>query len=299
MRSVFRHPAPHRRCRSTGFSLVELSVVVVIISIVAVAGLEGMAIYMDKTAYDTTKEKLAVIDKALVDYRRVNRRLPCPAYQTLGPTDTCYGKSFDGSAGQKTCNDNAGICMNLPSGEMANGVIDVAATTNDLVYGDVPVRDLGLPLSYMVDGYGAKFRYVTAQQQTSATSYDASTDAIQIRSGKLDTNCGSTGNRCQNRGNAAYAVISAGKNQRGAHLPTGTIADRNCSPESLAYDGNIDLVNCRANNSLSLRYGSTDSVAGTAVTIPLNVLYDTRYNVGTIEDNYFDDVIVWRSKNSL
>lgn len=291
MRSLFRRLTLRRCPRSAGFSLVELSVVVVIISIVAVAGLEGMAMYMDKTAYDVTKEKLAAIDKALADYRRVYRRLPCPALQTIGPTNTCYGKSIDGSAGASTCNNNAGTC--------SASVIDVASTTDDLYYGDVPVRDLGLPMSYMIDGYGAKMRYVVTQKHVTTATYDTASDALQIRSGKLDTNCGSAGNRCQSRGSAAYAVISMGKNLRGASFPTGTFSDRNCTPEDITFDGNIDMVNCRADNSLTLKYGSTASTPGTAVSIPLNVFYDTRYNAGSIEDNYFDDLIVWRSKSDL
>lgn len=60
-----------------------MSVVIAIVSIVAVMGLEATSLYLGRTAYTSTRDKLAVIDQALRNYYRVTGRLPCPANRTL------------------------------------------------------------------------------------------------------------------------------------------------------------------------------------------------------------------------
>lgn len=268
--------APVRASRSAGFTLVELSVVIVIISIVAVSGLEVAASYMGRTAYQTTAAKLAVIDRAVAEYKRVKGYLPCPALPTMGPGNGCYGKGYSGS----------GAC--LPTACDADQM-----ASNTVYFGDVPARDLGLSLEYVTDSYGSKFRYVVSKDLAmNATTYNVSGDALAIRSGKLGTNCGNTGDRCQSRGTAAYAVLSFGADRRGAYGPNGTLSA--CVPSPTGdYDGRIDTANCRMASNPSLVAG------GSSVTVPANAFYDSRFNSGTVEENYFDDLIVWRSKGSL
>lgn len=279
----------------TGFSLVELSVVLVIVSIIAVMGLELTANYMNRTAYKVTAERLDMIDKALVAYRRVNNKLPCPGSTGLTPTSACYGKEFNGSGGAGTCNDTAGAC---------NGNVFAAGV---LVSGDVPVRDLGLPLSAMVDGYGNRIYYVVAREQTYNTSYTAGNpldefnrvpDAIAVRSGKLDTNCTAGGALCQDRGMASYFLFSVGVDKRGGRTPSGGMG-RVCqntgdAADVASTDGMIDTANCRLGGALFLaKNGST------SITIPDNVFYDSRFNSGTVDTSHFDDLVKWRSKGSL
>jgi prepilin-type N-terminal cleavage/methylation domain-containing protein len=65
--------------RARGFSLVELSVVLVILALIG-----GVFTSMFMGLYDgqratTTRNKLAAIDAALVSFAAVNKRLPCPA----------------------------------------------------------------------------------------------------------------------------------------------------------------------------------------------------------------------------
>jgi prepilin-type N-terminal cleavage/methylation domain-containing protein len=65
--------------RARGFSLVELTVVLVILALIG-----GVFTSMFMGLYDgqratTTRNKLAAIDAALVSFAAVNKRLPCPA----------------------------------------------------------------------------------------------------------------------------------------------------------------------------------------------------------------------------
>lgn len=282
-----RSAKPHHRA---GLSLIELSVVLVIMSIVAAMGLELTANFMDRTAYKVTQQRLEAIDKAIVAFRKVNNRLPCPGYQGLNTAAACFGKEYNGSLGAGTCNNNAGACS---ANNFAAGTI---------AFGDVPVRDLGLPLSTMLDGYGNRFIYVVNRNQVYNSGYHPTVnfstvaDAIAVRSGKLDSTCGG-GSLCQDRGMASFFVFSVGPDKRMGRTPAGNIF-RGCQygadPADVALtDGLIDTVNCRFGTAVSLvKNGSTP------ISIPDNVFYDSRFNMGTT-DSHFDDLVKWRSKGAL
>lgn len=281
---------PHRRpsflSGRKAFSLVELSVVIVIISIVAVMGLEGAAIYMDRTAYNVTRDRLREIDDAIVAFKKVNGRLPCPSFinlpgatTSLSLTDSCIGKEYF-SPGNCTAVANCGL-----------GVI----TGTSLQIGEVPVRDLGLPISYMMDGYGDRFRYIiTNGMGNSAALFNSTADAITIRSGKLATTCTTD---CQDLGLASYVVYSHGRDRRNAITKNGVHSG------VLWYESDddkckIDSVNARINASNPP--SSPNCVAGKSVAdVARNILYDSRYNAGSVPASYYDDIMIWRKKSDL
>lgn len=277
------HLPPHPA--GAGFSLIELSVVLVIVSIVAVMGLELTANYMNRTAYKVTAERLDTIDRALVAYRRVNNKLPCPAPEGVTATSACYGKELNGSGGAGTCNDIAGTCTAS------------STTSGTIVYGVVPVRDLGLPTSAMYDGYGQRFYYVVTRDLTYTSTFNATFDAISVRSGKLDDACTGGSALCQDRGNASYFLFSTGVDKRGSRSSTGNVSrlcqDTSSPADVQLTDGMIDTMNCRLGAALNfVKNGSTP------IAVADHVYYDSRYNMGTT-DNHFDDLVKWRSKGSL
>ena len=70
-----------------GFSLVELSVVLVVIALIT-----GMTVAAGVGALESTKRaatinKMDEIEKALLAFRIKYGRLPCPADATMAPTD--------------------------------------------------------------------------------------------------------------------------------------------------------------------------------------------------------------------
>jgi prepilin-type N-terminal cleavage/methylation domain-containing protein len=255
-----------RRRSSSGFSLLELSVVLAIISIVAVMGLEGVGSFMSHTAYEVTQDKLAVVKTALAKHRQVYGYLPCPAVPSLDINNTGYGKEARSS-----------------------GVCSASSYSADIYYGDLPVRDLGLPLSYMKDGYGNKMRYAVSRTMTTVALFSnvASLGAIPIRTGKIQEPC----TVCQIiTGQAAYVVLSFGGDKRDNRTTS-------CIGGNALYDGMIDSVNCRT------AMGGTDTVVtggnGAAAAIPLGTFYDSRFNNGTVEASHFDDLILWQTKGQL
>lgn len=259
---------------TTGFSLLELSVVLVIVSIVVVMGLEGIGILMSRTAYQTTQERMQVIKKALADYRRVYGYLPCPGSYIDDTSSGAYGKEQRNGSG--VCNP----LINLSP--VTTATLDSGAT----YYGTLPVRDLGLPPAYMKDAYGSKFRYVVTRALTVYSTFRTNQGAIEVRTGRLEQPCNTL---CQVLSNkAAYAVISFGSDRRGS-VVGGSISPYLCvaSASSSYWDGMIDSANCRT--------GSEPLTAA----IPTNAIYDSSYNSGGIEDRHFDDLVIWQTRGQL
>lgn len=250
------HSVRPRRSPLAGFSLIEISVVMAILSVVAVMGLQGVATFMGRTAYKTTSERLDVIQTALMKYRKVYGYLPCPA----NPSDTLASPSY----GKET--RSSGTCTQP---ELVTGVR----------FGDVPVRDLNLPLSYIKDGYGQKFRYIVTTGLTTATGFVANSAAIKIRTGKLQQPCSTVCQELTTR--AAFVIFSHGSDMRGA-------GSKRCINGTLD-DNSIDSANCRLLSGQSVAAGS----------IPLDTFYDSRFNSGSVEDMHFDDILVWKGKGQL
>jgi prepilin-type N-terminal cleavage/methylation domain-containing protein len=244
-----------RTCRR-GFSLVELSIVVAIMSVVMVLGLEGAASFIGRTAYRTTQDKLTTADTAIDNFLHVYGRLPCPADRTLAPTNSSYGF------------ENCSLAV-------------YSGTT--ILGGALPFRTLNMPLNASLDGYGSKFQYIVTQGLTAASSYIATTESISVRTGLLQQPCSTI---CETIGNAAYAVYSFGADQRGAVSKTGAL-EVGCLTGTSA-NTRIDAQNC---------YNTQGSAL--AVAVPGNVIYDSRYNTGSIWANYDDDILLWHPKNQL
>lgn len=281
-----RQPADRRAC--AGFSLVELSVVMAIISAVAVMGLELTAKYMSRTAYKVTEQRLIAIDQAMARYARTYRRLPCPAAPADTINSTCYGKERNGSGAG--CDNYTAACT--------------AATVSGggAFWGHVPARDLGLPLNAMLDGYGNRILYVVTQNQVYNTSYHASNnfdqtaDGIVVRSGKIDQSCGGAGQLCQNRGNASYFLFSPGVDKRGGYPKNGTRTA--CYTDAATVDGMIDTVNCRITDGMGLTLKKVGNV-NISPALAGNIFYDSRYNAGSEEYTHFDDLVKWRPKSGI
>jgi prepilin-type N-terminal cleavage/methylation domain-containing protein len=286
------------------FSLVELSVVVAIISVVAALGLEAAANFVNRTATSVSRDRLKMVDEAVANFFKVYGRLPCPAILNENPTATTYG--------QENC---AASATAFPAGTGAGGGSNVLTGTTiggGLMAGGVPFRNLNLPMMYAVDGFNSKFSYVVTRNLTVAggnatttgrfgstggTSATNGIGGIEIRSGILHATCTGAGINCQKVADpaatppngAAYIIISHGADQRGARSDRGAQL-RTCT--IYANERRVDTQNCVFGDN-AVRTGMF------VTTIPYNVFYDNRYNAGLNLTSYFDDVVVWRPKAKL
>lgn len=270
--------SPKTRRFQHGFSLVELSVVVAILSVVATLGLEAAANFMNRSAINATRDKLVAIDDAIDRYYKIYGRLPCPALSTdaLSSGSSTFGV------------ENCGL-----------GAFGTTSTGGGLRGGMVPFRALNLPMSAVIDGFGNRINYVVTKNLTVAgtgsSSFGNATDGIagiEVRTGQLEEPCDSTAAHCQKIADpssstapgAAYIAFSNGTDQKGGIPPRSAAVAIAC-----ANNSHVDAMNCQ--------YGGANATS--VPTIPTNVFYDNRYNAGLNASSYFDDVVIWRTKAQL
>lgn len=142
-----------------GFTLAEMAVVVLLISIAMTMGLKVTLAHLHNSAYSETKSKQERVKTALIGYLRSNGRLPCPDSTVAIAT------------GQEVSN-----C----GGTVAAG------------WGVVPWQTLGLSRGDVQDGWGNLFSYYVSNAQTVATQYNGEpplhTQRNQIWTNRTDAN---------------------------------------------------------------------------------------------------------------
>jgi prepilin-type N-terminal cleavage/methylation domain-containing protein len=249
----------HQTSAIKGFSLIELSVVVVIMSVISVLGLELASQFVTRRATDETLVTLRAIDQAIDRFFWVYGYLPCPASRTTSQYEATHGL--------------ATACTADLGGSVSAGM--------------VPFRTLNLPPEMALDAYGSRITYYVTHALTSQAGFIANQPAgIEMRTGQLAEpcagNCSVIGDVGAGAG-AAYALVSHGLDKAGSQTKVGR-----SGPACRVAEGRIDSQNCAAYTGV-----------GPLVNSPDNVLYDSRYNTGFSPLKYFDDLIVWRTRGQL
>jgi prepilin-type N-terminal cleavage/methylation domain-containing protein len=195
----------------SGFTLVELSIVIIIVSLLMASGLAVGTSMVQQANYIDTQKKLEQIRQSLHDYYIVNGRLPCAARLDLLPSNASFATEVPDCT-------TAGI-----SGTRRHGSPMVRI-------GMVPARTLGLTDRAASDAYGNRIYYAVTEGLTDAANFGGNVGGITIRDGSS-----MTGNTITS--NAAYMLISPGADRKGA------FAFANAG-EAFCTAGNLDTQNC-------------------------------------------------------
>ena len=182
----------------SGFTLIQLSIMLTIASLVMVANLPGVQTTLN--ADKITVKKMNAIMVALRQYQTANSTLPCPADSALLTTSGNFGVAAS----------NPGTTNNCQGGGTINAPYIFTTSSNDVAMGMVPVATLGLSSDYALDGYG---RYITYYVDTGATAPCWSTTSLQ---GAITVVDGS------NTEYSVMALVSHGADGHGAWLPAVT-----------------------------------------------------------------------------
>lgn len=246
------------------FSLIELAVVLLILSV-----LVGFGMVMGQNALHSTEraamqEKMAIIKKTLDAYAERNGYLPCPADPALLPSHSNYGLESRAAAAGGGCQAVAGTVV----------------LNNNVWFGALPLHNLGLDAAFARDSWANKLTYAVSALHVGASasgihSYAIYPGQIEIRSGtrtgyRVLTTALSTfavNNGVAGAG-ATYVVVSHGANQRGAFPAEREAILQSCNSDPLAIDGE----NCDRTN---------------------NVFFDSPYHTSTNETLAFDDYVAW------
>lgn len=238
--------------KNSGFSLIELSMVVLILGLMIGGIVAVLTQESRRTKQVELKMKMDTIEKALGAFVKKNNRIPCPADGTYLVTNTYFGKE-GGTVG-------AGNCGN---GATYNGESRTADTTpptaNFLITyvagGVVPVRTLGLADEYAFDPWGGRFTFAVDNRFTATdafTTYQSNDTTGNITVGAEYGTTILT--------NAITVVISHGENSHGAFLLSG--ARKNAGSKNTFEQGNC---NCSSTASASPYQGLFFIMANTTV----------------------------------
>lgn len=135
--------------RNSGFSLVELAVVMTIVAFLLGSAMFTLSAQTDNRNFNDTQQRLEQAKELLLAYAVVNRRLPCPAAAPPNaPFSNAGGTGTESPAGGNACTDHyTGF---LPG----------------LTIGYAPVDNLG----YALDGWGNRIRYAVSNTATGSAN---------------------------------------------------------------------------------------------------------------------------------
>jgi len=211
------------------FSLIEISIGLVILSLLAAGGLTVGGVMVEQQQYTGSNERVAEAKKAISDYFEVNGRLPCPASRTALPNTANFGVEDCSLSPTETKRVNSG------------GAFTGAANSAGVVrIGALPVRALGLRDSAMADEYGDRILYAMSEQFANTSLIPAAKGEISLLDGGGNAIAsGGTSN------GAVFMVLSHGPDGKGAYrMLTGT-QKAACSGTALDVENCDDTITFR------------------------------------------------------
>lgn len=254
--------------QTRGFTLIEISIVLVVIGLLISGGLVALAPVLENAKRTETENTITKVENAILAYAVANSCLPCPADATA-PADI----------GQQVA---------------AGATVGTACAGTDACFlgadGVVPYVTLGLSDADAIDAWGNLISYyvsTTGSTGGGLTCDDFQNSALASASGFTRDPDGAVGARfpqgCLNvsdvagtvrTAEAAYVLISHGPDQSGAYDVGGNLKLNPRSPGNTAQeanaDGNCDGSPCRQDTPVD------------------------------IEGNgYFDDIVRWRIGRNL
>lgn len=214
-----------------GFTLLELSIVLVIMGFMTVGFLSINTGIVNNSRQNDSREKLKRIDEAMRSYIVKYGKLPCPTKINLSVTDNNFGKEYCNSS-----NWNGGIRK---------------LNTNTVLVGALPIEDLNLETSYSYDGWGNKFVYAVVEKFTGSNNnlynnhpnYNENGNDADLINDKF-----------------VYSIISNGRNKYGSYYYKGTKAQTKMESTTEDIQNSFDRMENNKIIDLSNNKGFDDIV---------------------------------------
>jgi len=208
-------------CKNKGFTLIEMTVVLVIASIIIALGLSLAKPFFAEKQKQRTVDAVKTIEQAMADYFAKYGNYPCPAPLTTQRNDAADGRATD-------CNVAA-----IPA-----GVYEVdGRNAMPVRIGTIPYRDLEIPVDATIDAQLNRLTY--AVSVPSVIAYDDSSDPA-MNTGAIDIVDGSGNSLLDIPGTAHFFYFSHGRDGKGAFTEAGVPYGTACG----AAGSSIDSENC-------------------------------------------------------
>ncbi len=175
----------HTKMNQKGFSLIELSLALIIIGLLAAPLLHQYNQYSQRRVKDQTDLSQGVIARAINDFVDANGRYPCPARYTLDENDPNHGKeSYTPPVPPPPAPPiTPGACV-VAGGIFATTGRDAntAGGPDPVLIGAVPYASLNIPYEMALDGWKRKITYAVSERMAngSIVPFDDTQGAISI-----------------------------------------------------------------------------------------------------------------------
>lgn len=261
------------------FTLLELSMVLVVIAIIISTSFSAF----NKSSAQRTKiskDKIDEIYKALGAYVKSYGRLPCPASLLLAKGDANYGKEV-------ACNHN----LASPALESPVGIWQ-ASNNSNLIYGGVPIKELGLSPDMAEDEFGNKIAYFLLKDLTAKSTFDSLVNVGNGQGNSYNAGDAADNNRIRIHernnnnvkratANAVLVLISYGANGFCAY-------PKNSATRNAAATDTDEAFNC-----------VTHSTSGTSNFYNYNYLSNLLPFMAQSSSDTFDDIVLFKSRQEL
>ncbi len=275
-----------------GLSLVELSIILVILGLMAATGLETYRQYQRNKITNITSAAMTQSQQAISAFFFANSRLPCPADPTLDPNDVNAGveycATFDGPLG----------CYG-PPGSPGNKMCRVAGARNTanntgfgldpVLTGALPYLTLGITQADAMDGWRTKLGYAVTEYMTrpgngsnGAKGFNDQDGAINILGKDPISGIIGPANNSETGVPRSYlmTVVSYGPDTRGGYNYNGKMT-LPCAAATAA----LDSENCNGDSTFLDPGGGTSSVYSRQLNPP-GFYYDDAFLVSRLsKDN--------------
>lgn len=228
--------------RDAGFTLIELSIVIIVMGLMMAALFAGMKTRMATRDHKATTASLQAAAGALKSYLAMNGAYPCPASRLALKDTPGYGKALE------NCRTEKNLSSSLST--KPQETIAVEGREKRMVrIGILPFRSLGLPDGMAMDGWGNILLYAVTESLTAPQSYDQNKGAIDV--------IAEDGlSRVKPTGSVQYVVFSTGPDglrgwsaggiPTGAPCPEKTLQAENCDDDAVFMDTESRYENGKA-----------------------------------------------------
>jgi prepilin-type N-terminal cleavage/methylation domain-containing protein len=244
------------------FSLIELSIVILIASILITGALSFSTAGVNNARLKSTRERIDALYKSLANYVLVNKKLPCPA-------SLMVVKSLDPV--------NYGLAVGADGSCSGAGVYNNAASANpNVVYGMVPIKTLGLSNDMGEDGFENKIVYIIDNRFTKIDTPLQTGFGLTIIGSHIIIEEKSAAASAIDTSAAIFALISYGPNKYGAFN-----------------------ANSNVQNSISLDIDERDNINDNANLFSSGVNFDNIIVVSSNASDVFDDIVLYKTRNQM
>lgn len=227
---IFKNKRIFGRTDVSGFTLIEIAIVIIISGLLLSFFSAGLNIYFKQRALSTTAENLRNAEQSLKTFLEVNGYYPCPANRASKKGEATFGKA-------------APLCM-IDSKQVttsSNRADNPSVVGRDGIYvrvGLLPFRSLGLSDSEAVDGWGHILQYAVTEVLTDREIFNP-------LSGSIDVVAEDRQSRLTPPGTAQYVIFSTGEDGMGGYsdngIPTGKcqpdlLQSENCDDDAIFMD---------------------------------------------------------------